>query len=140
VIAEYAALSSLPKSFDELCRLHPPRPIADDADYEQTAEIVDRLATITKLSRGQSEFLETLSILIEKYDRDHYSEVAHSTAIQRLKRLMDNHDMTASDLGRIVGNRSLGAAILRGDRQISKANAIKLAEHFKVSTAAFIEG
>ena len=46
--------------------------------------------------------------------------------------------MTASDLGRVLGNRSLGAAILRGDRAISKANAIKLADYFKVSAALFL--
>jgi antitoxin component HigA of HigAB toxin-antitoxin module len=44
----------------------------------------------------------------------------------------------ASDIGRILGSRSLGAAILRGDRQISKENALKLASHFKLNPGLFI--
>ena len=40
--------------------------------------------------------------------------------------------MTASDLGRLLGNRTLGAAILAGRRNLSKAHIKKLAEHFKV--------
>jgi HTH-type transcriptional regulator/antitoxin HigA len=129
----------LPKTFSELCRLHLPRPINDSIDYENTAQVVDRLATLAKLSNEQEEYLETLTILIEKYDRDTFSESAESDPIGRLKRLMANREMTASDLGRVLGNRSLGPAILRGDRTISKANAVKLGTFFKMSPTAFFQ-
>jgi antitoxin component HigA of HigAB toxin-antitoxin module len=42
------------------------------------------------------------------------------------------YGMTASDLGRLLGNRALGAAILSGRRSLSKAHIKKLAGHFKV--------
>jgi HTH-type transcriptional regulator/antitoxin HigA len=136
--AKVPAMKTLPSSFAELCSVHPPRPIADDVDYENTVEVVDRLATLEGRSADQEQYLETLSILIEKYDRDHLEEMEVSKPVDRLRRLLDNHGMNASDLGRILGNRSLGAAILRGDRAVSKANAVKLAEHFKMSPAAFL--
>ena len=129
----------LPKTFSELCRLHLPRPINDGVEYENTAQVVDRLATLAKLSVQQEEYLETLTILIEKYDRDNLAELAESDAIERLKRLMANREMSASDMGRVLGNRSLGPAILRGDRAISKANAVKLGAYFKISPAAFFQ-
>lgn len=130
---------SLPRTFAELCALHLPRPITDDVEYENTVEVIDRLALLPRRTRGQEEYLETLSILIEKYDRDHLVERIADQPIARLERLMANHDMSASDLGRVLGNRSLGAAILRGDRKISRANAAKLGDHFKMSPAAFFQ-
>ena len=52
---------------------------------------------------------------------------------------MDGRGMKASNLSRVLGNRSLGSAILRGERKISKSAALKLAEHFRVSPALFIK-
>jgi len=130
----------IPTGFAKLCQMHPPRPINDALDYENTLEWVDRLATLPKPSRDQAAYLEkTLSILVERYDRDHAAESLESDPIRRLKRLLDNHDMSASDLGRVLGNRSLGAAIMRGDRAISRANAAKVGDFFKMSPAAFFQ-
>ena len=129
----------IPTRFAELCLMHLPRPINDSVEYDNTAEVVDRLATLAKRTRDQEEYLETLTILIERYDRDHVAEAIASDAIVRLKRLMENHEMNASDLGRVLGNRSLGAAILRGDRSISRANAVKLGDYFKMSPMAFFQ-
>jgi antitoxin component HigA of HigAB toxin-antitoxin module len=47
--------------------------------------------------------------------------------------------MNSSKLGELLGNnRSLGAKILRGERQLSKAHIRILAERFKVNPALFL--
>jgi len=46
--------------------------------------------------------------------------------------------MTASDLGRLLGQRQLGATILRGDRKLSKTHIRRLAEHFHVDAGLFL--
>ena len=46
--------------------------------------------------------------------------------------------MSASDLGRLLGNRTLGAALLAGRRNLSKAHIKKLGEHFKVESGLFL--
>ena len=51
---------------------------------------------------------------------------------------MAEHDMSASDLGHLLGNRTLGAAILSGRRSLGKSHIKKLAEHFKVDPALFL--
>ncbi|HET6250660.1 MAG TPA: hypothetical protein VFE47_23430 [Tepidisphaeraceae bacterium] len=134
-----AVPKSLPTTFADLCRLHLPRPINDNLDYDNTVEVVDRLATLVHLTPDQEEYLETLTILIERYDRDHFSEWAAIDPIKRLRRLMEGRDMNASDLGRVLGNRALGPAILRGDRAISKANAVRLGRFFKMTPASFFQ-
>jgi antitoxin component HigA of HigAB toxin-antitoxin module len=53
--------------------------------------------------------------------------------------MLKEQGMGGSDLGRLLGNRPLGSAILRGERQLSKAHIRILAEHFKVSTDLFFD-
>ncbi len=55
-----------------------------------------------------------------------------------LKFLVAEHGMTASDLGRLLGNRTTGAAILSGRRSLSKTHIKKLAGHFKVQPGLFL--
>jgi antitoxin component HigA of HigAB toxin-antitoxin module len=59
-------------------------------------------------------------------------------AVEALSFLLEQNGMSASDLGRLLGNRQLGAAILRRERQLSKANIIKLRDRFKVSADLFL--
>ena len=118
--------------------MHLPRTIRDKVDYENTAEIVDRLAVLNRRTREQEEYLETLTQLIEAYDNRNFQIALVSSPLDAIRFLMDAHDLSASDIGRILGSRSLGAAILRGDRQISKENALKLAAHFKLNPGLFI--
>ena len=129
---------NLPGTFEELCAMHMPRTIRDKVDYENTAEIVDRLAVLDRRSKGQEEYLETLTQLIEAYDNGHFQVAAASNPLAAIRFLMKAHGLSASAIGRILGSRSLGPAILRGDRQISKENALKLAAHFKLNPGLFI--
>ena len=69
----------------------------------------------------------------------HAIDVDDIEPIAILRSLMDSHGMSASDLGRLLGNRSLGAAILRGDRHLSKANIMKLSQHFAVGPQLFLQ-
>jgi len=128
----------LPETFEKLCALHLPRTIRDKVDYENTAEIIDRLAVLNRRTQGQEEYLETLTQLIEAYDNANFQVAAAAAPLDAIRFLMKAHDLTASGIGRILGSRSLGAAILRGDRQISKRNALKLAAHFKLNPGLFI--
>lgn len=129
----------LPQTFEELCGIHWPRPIHDAVDYENAAAIVDRLALLPKRTKDQEDYLEAISTLIEKYDADHLPAAEIGDPVETLKFLLAGHEMTASDLGRLLGNRTLGSAILRGERKISRANARKLADYFKVNPLLFFQ-
>ena len=129
----------LPTTFHGLCEIHWPRPIHDAVDYDNAAELVDRLALLRKRTRDQEDYLEAISTLIEKYDREHFPIDDAADPIEALKLLLESHEMNASDLGRLLGNRTLGPAILRGQRKISRRNAQKLADQFKVNPAIFFQ-
>jgi HTH-type transcriptional regulator/antitoxin HigA len=129
----------LPGSFDDLARLMVPHAITDDVDYDNTAEIVSRLAVLARPTKGQRQYLDALAQLLEAYDNErNVIDVSGIQPLDLLKSLLKDHDMTASDWGRLLGSRELGSKILRGTRQLSKANILKLAERFKLSPAAFM--
>ena len=129
----------LPASFIELVRLFPPQAIHDEIGYANTQEMIDRLTTRPKLTAGQQEYLQTLTILFEAYEKEHERiDTSHLSPLNVLQFLLDSNGMSASDLGRLLGNRELGAKILNGSRQLSKAHLRRLANRFRVDAGLFL--
>lgn len=128
----------LPKSYAGLVAMLAPRPIHDDVDLANATEVIDRLAGFD-LNADQEDYLEALSTFVEAYEAERFPiDDSRITPLETLRSLLAEHDMTASDLGRLLGNRTLGAAILAGRRDLSKAHIKKLAEHFKVAPGLFL--
>jgi HTH-type transcriptional regulator/antitoxin HigA len=129
----------LPETFDELHALHALRPIKDDVDYENAVELVDRLAVLAAPTEDQADYLATLTELVAKYDEEHFAlDIAHLSGLDTLKYLVESHAMTASQLGELLGNRSLGSKLLRGERELSKRHLRILADHFKVDASVLL--
>ena len=131
----------VPDDYLELVRAFPLRPIRNDRMAARAWEMIERLAPIdeNKLTPGQADYLYVLSNLVDEYDRSHHPvEAAELDGVDYLQHLMEQTAMNASDLGRLLGNRTLGATILRRERQLSKTHVMKLAEHFKVEPGLFL--
>jgi HTH-type transcriptional regulator / antitoxin HigA len=128
----------LPKAYGDLVAMLPPRPIHDDVDLASATEMIDRLAGFD-LSADQEDYLEALSTFVELYEARRFPiDDSRITPLEALEALLEEHGMTGSDLGRLLGNRTLGAAILGERRSLSKAHIKKLAEHFKVEPGLFL--
>jgi len=100
--------------------------------------MLDRLTSLPRMTKGQEQYLETLSVLVEAYESEHHAIPDSASPISVLKHLLDSNDMNASQLGALLGNRSLGSKVLRGDRELSKTHMRILAKRFKVSPAVFM--
>jgi len=135
-------IQRLPTTYGDLVALLPPRPIHDDVDLANATEVIHRLALAgagSPLNADQEDYLEALSTFVEAYEDIHYPfDDSKLTPLDVLKFLLEDRDMNASDLGRLLGNRTLGAAILSGKRNLSKAHIKKLAEHFKLDPGVFL--
>jgi HTH-type transcriptional regulator/antitoxin HigA len=127
----------MPRDYAALVAMFPPRPIHDSVDYTNTMEIVMAMAG-HKLSGDQEDYLSILSEMILHYDREHDEPRKRGTPHQRLQYLAKQAAMSASDLGRLLGNRGMGSVYLSGKRGLSKANIRKLAQHFKVRADYFL--
>ena len=114
-------------------------PIRNEKDYDLAIQVIEKLVLRDDLSETEQAQLDILTTLVEAYDKEHHSiDLSRVTPIDLLRSLMEDHAMSASDLGRLLGNRSLGSLILNGRRQLSKAHIKKLSERFGLSPAAFL--
>jgi HTH-type transcriptional regulator/antitoxin HigA len=125
-----------------LIDVFPLRPLRSERDYDAAATVLDTLAVRPEgsLDPGEQDYLDTLTMLVDAYDREHHDvDTKHSDPLTTLKYLMQESGMTQADLGRLLGNRALSSLILNGHRQLSKSHIRKLASHFKVSPALFLQ-
>ena len=128
----------IPESYGELVGLFMPRPLHDDVDYRNALAVLDAMAGF-KMNPDQQDYFEAIATFIEKYEAEHHAiDAAKMTTVELLRSLMDEHGMTESDLGRLLGDRSLGHRILTGQRELSKAHIRILAEHFSLNPAALL--
>jgi HTH-type transcriptional regulator/antitoxin HigA len=133
-------LQSLPSDFESLVRLHPPAAIHDAVAYDNAMDLINKLTSVPTPSEGQLKYLDTLTILVERYeDETEGAEPKGADALSVLRYLMEDRGMNASDLGRLLGERSLGPKILNGDRAMSKTHIKVLAKHFNVSPAVLLD-
>ncbi len=131
----------MPRTFQGLNRMHPLRPISDDTELEDALRVVDRLAGLEDRTPDQTDYVASLTTLLRAYESEHHPyEIARGDwpVHERIAHLIAMSDMTASDLGELLGNRSLGSKLMRGEREPSKTHIRTLAERFKVSPAFFL--
>jgi len=113
----------------------------DDIHYQRTLEMIDRLMASGRLTKGQSTYLETLVQLVQAYEASHHAiDTSGIGGLATLKHLMAEHEMSASDLARLLlVHESMGSKILKGERSLTVDHLKKLASRFKVSPEAFID-
>jgi HTH-type transcriptional regulator/antitoxin HigA len=138
VRAQAFSFPELPATYQGLIGLFPLRPIKDDVDAANVTEIIDSMAG-HQLNPDQEDYLDVLSTLLADFeDKKYPAKPRRTSPLVSLKRLLNEHDMSASDLGRLLGNRALGSKILRGERELSLANIRKLMRHFAVDASLFV--
>ncbi|HBF34692.1 TPA: hypothetical protein DDW35_09020 [Candidatus Sumerlaeota bacterium] len=110
-------------------------------DYDRAIAVVHELAVFTEgtLSPIDQARLDVFADLVEAYEKKHVRPFFKKLSqADFLKELLKDREMNASDLGRLLGNRQLGAAILRGERQLSKAHIRILSDHFGLPADLFL--
>lgn len=128
------------QSYSKLIREFPLRPIRSDRELGRAMKIAGRLAIYNEgtLAQSEQDYLDTLTVLIEDYERNNCAELPEVTPLGMLKHLMEEHEMNISDLGRVIGSQSNASLILSGKREISKRVMRLLAQHFNVDPSVFL--
>jgi len=131
---------SIPTTYARLVGKFPLRPIHDPTELDNATEILDAMALHNEdFTPDQADFFDVLSTLVETYETQHDPLlIPKASPLETLKSLLVAHEMSASDLGRILGNRELGSKILRGARKLTVNHIKKLAERFSVTPSLFI--
>jgi HTH-type transcriptional regulator / antitoxin HigA len=116
-------------------------PIRTEDDYLRARDVVDSLAIKgeAELTHAERDQLEIFSMLMEAYEEVHHPiKPSEVSPVDFLRRLARESGMTESDLGRLLGDRSLGHRILNGQRQLSKNHIRIVCNHFRVDADAFL--
>ena len=129
-------MSPLPTKWDDLGILL--RPIHTKGDYDKVIHVLDELVGRTDLTKDQKDFVESLSILVEAYENEHEPIKENNDPIETLKFLLEANNMSRSDLGHLLGSRSLGSVIMNRKRGLSKNHIKILSERFSVSPSLFL--
>ena len=127
-----------PEKYGALLMSALPQVIESEAELERAEEIINGLLSKGEnLSPEEEKLLDLVSDLVEKYEDEHYPfpEVAPN---EILKFLMEENGYKQSDLRHVFGSSGIASEVVNGKRSISKAQAKKLAEFFKVSVELFI--
>src|SRR2546427_267985 len=112
---------NFPARYQDLVQVFMPRPLHDEIDYRNALAVLDSMAGF-ELNDDQEDYFDAIATFVEKYEAEHYAIEKKMRPAELIRSLMDEHGMTESDLGRLLGDRSLGHRILSGERELSKTH------------------
>ncbi len=128
------------KIYDKLVKRFPLRPIRDDEQNMQAAEVCDSLTDrLNTLSQSESDYLEVLSDLIVKYELRFDEELTEMTPRQLIQYFIDQDGLAQKDLVPEFGSASRVSEFLKGDRRLSMEQAKRLSDRFRVNISALID-
>ena len=132
-IASAESFATLPKDYTGLCQRYVPRPLHDSTDYASARQAIEPLLGFEdQINADQADYLEAVSSFIEAYDQTRV-KWPKGTPLDTIKFLLEQHDLSAADLSRILGSdRSLGPKLLRGERRLTLDHIRTLAQRFNI--------
>lgn len=137
------AVAAAPKlsvtRYGDLLKKFAPKVIETAEENRRALRIVERLMSIGDGRRLAEEtaLLSLLAFLVDQFERQAYP-TPNVEPREILRDLMEHNGLKAADLAEIMGGRSRVSDVLAGKRAISKEQAKRLGERFKLSPAAFI--
>ena len=114
-----------------------PRVIHNDDELEAYTEALFRLTALANPSSDQMEAIELLTLLVERYEQEHYSiPAAEPVAVVRF--LIEKQNLTQRDLIPQFGSESAVSMFLSGQRNLTLEQVRKLSDRFKLPVDLFI--
>lgn len=116
-----------------------PGAIETEEENERALAIIDRLMRKDEdaLSPEEDRLLRMLAVLVEDYENRAYPIKPTSPAVT-LRELMREHGLKQTDMAEIFGSQGTVSLVLNGKREISKTQARKLSDRFKLPIDIFI--
>ena len=121
----------------ELLQIFPPRPIANEEDFNKTQKIIDTLIDKGELTPDEQDYLSVLGSLIRDYE-DINLTLPRLNSVELIQALLDDAGLQIQDLIFIFGNEINLSKILTNQQELTLSQIKKLAQFFKISPAAFL--
>ena len=128
------------KRYGRLLARAVPRVIATGAEHERALALVESLMEKGErhMTSEEDALLDLLTNLIRDYEASRYPSRGKSTPREMVAFLLEQRGLKPSDLWPVIGAKGRVSEILAGKRGISKEQAKKLAEFFRVRADLFL--
>jgi HTH-type transcriptional regulator/antitoxin HigA len=126
-----------PEKYGTLCAEVLPKIIESDEEFDRMVEKLEELTFKKNATREERTLADLLEKLIQDYDDKHYP-LPEAKPHVMVQFLMEQKGLRQIDLVPVLGSRAQVSDLVNGKRGISKAQAKKLAEFFRVSVELFI--
>ena len=116
----------------------PLRPIRSDAELDAASEVIDDLTDRDDLSPAESDYLDVLGDLVEKYEDEHV-EMPDVSDAAMLRSLMDEMSVKQVDVVRGTGiSKTVLSLVLNGKRDLTREHIGILSKYFGVNPSVFL--
>lgn len=133
--------STVADDYLALIKRFPLAPIRNDRRLKEAHRMIDALSILGEenLTPGQLDYLLVLGDLTTAHESEAFESMTRKVSgLDLLKHLAEENNLSGSDIGRILGQRELGAKVLGGIRKISREHARALGEHFGLPGEIFL--
>ncbi|TCK83218.1 helix-turn-helix domain-containing protein [Albibacterium bauzanense] len=113
------------------------KPIKTQKDYQKALERLEFIFDAKKES-SEGDELEILSILIEKYEDEHFP-IELPDPIEAIKFRMEQMGYNQNDLGKIIGLKSRASEILNKKRKLSLKMIRQIHDKMRIPTEVLIQ-
>lgn len=113
-----------------------PHLIRTEEQLEAYTKALYGLTSLPRPTPAQVEAIELLTLLIERYEEEHYSLPKASPA-DVLRFLLSQHGLKQRDIAADLGGESVVSEVLSGKRKLNAAHIEQLSKRFRVSPAVF---
>jgi HTH-type transcriptional regulator/antitoxin HigA len=122
----------------DLIARFPLRPLRSDRELAQASKIANSLAIRDNLTRGETDYLDVLTDMIEKYEETHYP-AQDVSGVELLRYLLSERGKPQAEVARDLGmSPSTISEILNGKRDFGRKYIEAFSRYFCVSPATFL--
>jgi HTH-type transcriptional regulator / antitoxin HigA len=124
----------------DLLARYQPKVIVTEVEYKQALSVAEHFFFKKERTLEELALYELVVMLIENYENKHYPmrEWENHSPHEMLQYLLETSGRKQADLIGIIGSSGVVSEVVTGKRSISKTQAKKLGEIFKVSPSLFI--
>jgi HTH-type transcriptional regulator/antitoxin HigA len=120
----------------EMIRQGAPRLIHSDEELAEYTRTVFELTAKSDPMPEEEEAIELLTLLIERYEAEHYpTPEADPTDVLRF--LLDQNGLSQRSIAPELGSESTVSLVLAGKRRLNRDHIARLSQRFHVSPSVF---
>jgi HTH-type transcriptional regulator/antitoxin HigA len=114
-----------------------PHVIHNDAELEMYTDALFRLTALASPSSSEVEAIELLTLLVERYEQEHYS-VPDADPASVVRFLLERQNLTQRDLIPQFGSESAVSMFITGQRNLTLEQVRNLSARFNLPADVFM--